>query len=159
MADSLAEKICNGIQRWYEFNECGDEYEALFSNMCDESMSNISRCSTCIDVHTLSSNFATPDGFDTDAINDELQVKDLNANQLLEFIEDLDDFPYGEDTADDPETEEGRKQFIFNLIVQITKNTNIDFKAMGCIPNCMHSVIDSEYCTPSKSVSLIDSFY
>ena len=68
-----------------------------------------------------------PDGFDEDSVADELTTTDAEQTQLLEFIEDdLDNFPYGKK---DPGTELKRKQFILNLIVNLSKNPNFIFGA------------------------------
>ena len=81
--------------------------------------------------------FALPsaDGYDDESIEDVLLVEDLDENQLLECWEDLDEFPYdnGSGVAD-PETEEGRKQFIFYLLRRLSKNPDLHFGAN--IPAC-----------------------
>ena len=61
-------------------------------------------------------------------MGDELLVTDVNENQLVEFWEDLDDFPYDNGSGEaDPETEEGRKQFIYDLILRISKTPDMNF--------------------------------
>jgi len=107
---TIVQQVNAGLQRWYEKNECGDEYEDLFINLFEEN------------------------GFDAE---DDAEVREdlasgLAESQIIDFFNEdiLDGFPYGE-TVDghdaDPETEEGRKEFIFKLIHKICKNPNISF--------------------------------
>ena len=71
-------------------------------------------------------------GFDDEAVIDELRVTDVVENQLVDIFEDLDAFPYGE-TADgwdaDPEDDDKRKQFIYDLIVKLRENPNLSFSS------------------------------
>ena len=72
------------------------------------------------------------DGFDDEAMNDELLVEELDENQLLECWDDINDFPF--DPNDTPNDEDGKRKFILDLIKKLVKNPNVIF---GCnIPTC-----------------------
>ena len=72
-------------------------------------------------------------GFDDDeAVNDELEQENLDENQLLEFWEDIDDFPF--DPMYPPQDDNAKKQFIFDLIKKLAKNPDLHFGSN--IPTC-----------------------
>jgi len=102
---TLVKQICDGLKRWYEHCE-NDEYEALFSNFCEES------------------------GIDDSGIRDDLIETDMEEVTILDFIQDLDEFPYDNgDGSGDPEDETARKQFIFKLITRLSKEPDLIFGA------------------------------
>ena len=74
----------------------------------------------------------TSDGFDDDAIDDELGVDDLEENQLMECYEDLDEFPYGPNGP--PGGDDEKKKFIFDLMIRLSQNPDILFGVD--IPKC-----------------------
>ena len=69
--------------------------------------------------------YTLPDGFDDETLADELLVEDLSENQLIDFIDDLDDFPY--DPKDPPSTDDAKRAFIFDLIYKLSVNPNLHF--------------------------------
>ena len=86
-----------------------------------------------------------PDGYDEDELVEELDTEeDPNENTVVGFFEDLDDFPYGDGCGyEDPETDEGRKQFILDLIVKLSKNPDLVFGSK--IPKCIYSLCFTVY--------------
>ena len=57
---------------------------------------------------------------------EELGVADLAENQLLDFLDDLEDFPYAE-IEDEPETEDEQRRFIVNLMIKLNKQPDLLF--------------------------------
>ena len=73
-----------------------------------------------------------PDGFDEEAVGDEMNVEDLDENQLLECWESLDDFPF--DPKNTPKDDNAKKQFILDLLKKLAKNPQIHLGSN--IPAC-----------------------
>ena len=67
----------------------------------------------------------TSAGFDDEALIEELKIEDFDENQLLEFWEDLDDFPF--DPNDPPEDDDDKRKFILDLLTKLSKNPNMQF--------------------------------
>ena len=95
-------------------------------------MSALHSISESCTVHNTLSILSLLAGFDDEALEDELIVEDLDENQIVEFWEDLDDFPF--DPKDPPQSDEDKKAFILDLILKLKKDPNIHFGVN--IPTC-----------------------
>ena len=130
-------KICGGLKRYYEYCGKGDDYKVedpdtqavagIFTTFCNESCVSIGFV-YCI-RKSVSTSF-TLDGFDEDAVDDELTVQ-LDENQLLECWDDI-DFPFHPNNT--PTDDDAKKQFILDLLLKLAKNPDLHFGSN--IPTC-----------------------
>jgi len=94
-------QICSGLHRWYRHCGKGSEYNNKFSSFCEEN------------------------GYDEESIDEELKVDNVDENQFMDCFDDLDQFPFADPI---PSTDDDKKRFILDLIVQLSSNPDADFR-------------------------------
>eukprot|EP01083_Nonionella_stella_P296020 1005766_1 len=114
------EKIDEGLKKYYK--SLGKEYDKLFSNYCDDN------------------------GFDEDALEEELQV-DPSDCLLVDFD---DNFPFKKQPTD-------KVRFIFDLILKIKNNPGISFGASLPIATCMEDQITKKQIIP-HNIYLVEGY-
>ena len=75
------------------------------------------------------------DGFDAESVAEELSIDDPDENQLMEFFEDVDDFPMA--THQKGLSEDDKKMFIMKMMVKLHKNPKLVFDHQ--LPECLVS--------------------